>query len=116
MPSDQYEFPVFHCGPRMCLGKDMAYVQMKCVAAAVISQFEVVAEDAGGRPRKLVDPPYILSIFLKKKGGLPQSFPVTPSAILSHPSKELLSVLNPHLKGPSARFGSLRILPKFGRT
>ncbi|KAK6936954.1 Cytochrome P450 [Dillenia turbinata] len=70
-PSDQYEFPVFHCGPRMCLGKDMAYVQMKCVAAAVISQFEVVAEDAGGRPRKLVDPPYILSIFLKKKGGLP---------------------------------------------
>ncbi|KAF8403719.1 hypothetical protein HHK36_011823 [Tetracentron sinense] len=42
-----FRFPVFHAGPRMCLGKDMAYVQMKSIAASVIERFEmnVVAKD-----------------------------------------------------------------------
>ncbi|XP_051143117.1 cytochrome P450 94A1-like [Andrographis paniculata] len=70
-PCDHVKFPVFHCGPRMCLGKEMAYVQMKYVAAAVMSEFEVVAVDGGGCPVRMAEPPYILSLQLKMKGGLP---------------------------------------------
>ncbi|KAK4408305.1 cytochrome [Sesamum angolense] len=70
-PCDQFKFPVFHCGPRMCLGKEMAYVQMKSIAAAMMYKFEVVAVDGGGCPERIVNPPYTLSLFLKMKGGLP---------------------------------------------
>lgn len=69
--SDQFKFPVFHCGPRICLGKDMAYVQMKSVAAAIIYGFEVVSVDGGGLPERISNPPYILSLLLKMKGGFP---------------------------------------------
>ncbi|KAL2507352.1 Cytochrome [Forsythia ovata] len=70
-PCDQFKFPAFHCGPRMCLGKEMAYVQMKSIAAAVMYEFEVVAIDGGGCPERIWNPPYILSLLLKMKGGLP---------------------------------------------
>lgn len=69
-PSDQFKYPVFHCGPRMCLGKDMAYVQMKCVVAAVMYEFEIEAVDGGGSAGRMVDPPYTLSLLLKKRDGL----------------------------------------------
>jgi len=69
-PSDQYKFPVFHCGPRMCLGKEMAYVQMKSIAAAVMYEFEIEAIDGGGDAKKMLHPPYTLSLLLKMKGGL----------------------------------------------
>lgn len=68
---NQFHFPVFHCGPRICLGKEMAYVQMKSVAAAVIYEFEVTAVDGGGCPEKMKNPPYMLSLLLKMRGGLP---------------------------------------------
>lgn len=70
-PCDQFKFPVFHCGPRMCLGKDMAYMQMKSVAASVIYSFEVKAVDGGGLPERIFHPPYTLSLLLKMRGGLP---------------------------------------------
>ncbi|XP_030456424.1 cytochrome P450 94A2-like [Syzygium oleosum] len=72
-PADQWKYPVFHCGPRMCLGKEMAYVQMKSVAAAVMAEFEVLpAADGGERGRRrMVDPQYTLSLVLKLRGGLP---------------------------------------------
>ncbi|KAK4482443.1 hypothetical protein RD792_009600 [Penstemon davidsonii] len=70
-PCDQFKFPVFHCGPRMCLGKDMAYVQMKSIATAIMCEFDVVAVDGGGCPERLANPPYTLSLLLKMKGGLP---------------------------------------------
>jgi cytochrome P450 len=69
-PSDQFKYPVFHCGPRICLGKDMAYVQMKCVAAAVLYEFEIEAVDGGGCTEAIVEPPYVMSLLLKKKDGL----------------------------------------------
>ena len=28
-PESPFRFPVFHAGPRMCLGKELAYIQMK---------------------------------------------------------------------------------------
>ncbi|KAF8009265.1 hypothetical protein BT93_J0300 [Corymbia citriodora subsp. variegata] len=71
-PSDQWKYPVFHSGPRMCLGKEMAYVQMKSVAAAVMAESEVLpAVDGGESARRMADPPYTLSWLLKMRGGLP---------------------------------------------
>lgn len=36
-----FEYPVFHAGPRMCLGKDMAFVQMKATAASIVKRFDM---------------------------------------------------------------------------
>ncbi|EEF51798.1 cytochrome P450, putative [Ricinus communis] len=42
-----YKFPVFQAGPRVCLGKEMAFIQMKYVAASILRRFEIrpVRED-----------------------------------------------------------------------
>ncbi|XP_022730044.1 cytochrome P450 94A1-like [Durio zibethinus] len=68
-PSDQFKFPVFHCGPRMCLGKDMAYVQMKTIVVALMREFEIIAVDGGASAEKMMNPPYTLSLLLKMRGG-----------------------------------------------
>lgn len=70
-PCDQFKFPVFHGGPRLCLGKDMAYLQMKLIAATVLHQFEIVAINGGATPEKMMNPPYKLSLLLKMRGGFP---------------------------------------------
>ncbi|KAG6418901.1 hypothetical protein SASPL_121107 [Salvia splendens] len=36
-----YKFPAFNAGPRTCLGKEMAFVQMKMVAAAILYGYKV---------------------------------------------------------------------------
>ncbi|XP_050373189.1 cytochrome P450 86B1 isoform X2 [Argentina anserina] len=36
-----YKFTAFNGGPRLCLGKDFAYYQMKFVAASIISRYHV---------------------------------------------------------------------------
>lgn len=36
-----YKFPVFQAGPRVCLGKEMAFMQMKYVMASVLMRFEL---------------------------------------------------------------------------
>ncbi|KAK9037242.1 hypothetical protein V6N11_022161 [Hibiscus sabdariffa] len=36
-----YKFPVFQAGPRTCIGKDMAFIQMKYVVASMLRQFEI---------------------------------------------------------------------------
>ncbi|KAL0404773.1 UNVERIFIED_CONTAM: cytochrome [Sesamum radiatum] len=61
-----FKYPVFHAGPRMCLGKDMAYIQMKSIAASVLERFgmDVLLEN-GKSPEPL------LSLTLRMKGGLP---------------------------------------------
>lgn len=43
-----YKFTAFNAGPRTCLGKEMAFVQMKMVAAAIVSRydFELVKDHA----------------------------------------------------------------------
>lgn len=42
-----YKFPVFQAGPRVCLGKEMAFIQMKYVVATIVRRFEFrpVCED-----------------------------------------------------------------------
>ncbi|KAL5204243.1 hypothetical protein ABZP36_009114 [Zizania latifolia] len=67
-PASPFRYTVFHAGPRMCLGKEMAYVQMKSVVANVLEEFvvDVVKEvAAGGVPEP------VLSVTLRMKGGLP---------------------------------------------
>ncbi|KAJ0967766.1 hypothetical protein J5N97_024683 [Dioscorea zingiberensis] len=64
-PASSFRFPVFHAGPRMCLGKDMAYIQMKAVAAAVMERFELEVVDEE-KPR---EPEF--TMILRMKGGLP---------------------------------------------
>uniref|UniRef100_A0A453GP47 Cytochrome P450 n=2 Tax=Aegilops tauschii subsp. strangulata TaxID=200361 RepID=A0A453GP47_AEGTS len=66
--TDAARYPVFHAGPRACLGKEMAYVQMKAAAAAVIRRFavEMVATPASMD----APPPYELGATLRMKGGL----------------------------------------------
>ncbi|CAL5370267.1 unnamed protein product [Camellia sinensis] len=41
MQVSPYKFPVFQAGPRMCLGKEMAFVQMKYVVASILKRFEI---------------------------------------------------------------------------
>lgn len=62
-----FRFPVFHAGPRMCLGKDLAFIQMKAIAACVIERFEIDVQD------KDTCPAHLLSMTLRIKGGLPVS-------------------------------------------
>ncbi|KAM7529950.1 hypothetical protein LguiB_033360 [Lonicera macranthoides] len=64
-PENPFRFPVFHGGPRMCLGKDMAYIQMKSIVASVIERFEIDVQD------KNTCPEHVLSLTLRMKNGLP---------------------------------------------
>uniref|UniRef100_A0A7N0T754 Cytochrome P450 n=1 Tax=Kalanchoe fedtschenkoi TaxID=63787 RepID=A0A7N0T754_KALFE len=36
-----YKYPVFQAGPRVCLGKEMAFVQMKYVVGSILRRFEL---------------------------------------------------------------------------
>ncbi|KAG6416360.1 hypothetical protein SASPL_123788 [Salvia splendens] len=58
-----YKFPAFDAGPRTCLGKEMAFVQMKMVAAAILYGYKVrLVEGHKVSPRD--------SIILHARGGL----------------------------------------------
>ncbi|GAB2227906.1 hypothetical protein Droror1_Dr00009734 [Drosera rotundifolia] len=61
-----FRYPVFHAGPRTCLGKETAYVQMKSVVACVIEKFDVEA----ARVEKTM-PEYTPTPLLRMKHGLP---------------------------------------------
>jgi len=63
-PESPFRYPIFHAGPRMCLGKEMAYIQMKSIVACVLERYQISALKEG-------IPEHILSLTLKMKGGLP---------------------------------------------
>ncbi|KAH9675214.1 cytochrome P450 family 94 subfamily D polypeptide 2 [Citrus sinensis] len=63
-PEHVFRFPAFHAGPRMCLGKDMAYILMKSIAASVIERFVIDVQDKDTCPEK------VLSFTLSMKDGL----------------------------------------------
>lgn len=60
-----YRYPVFHAGPRICLGKDMAYIQMKSIVASLLERFVIDVQDKDRCPE------HVLSLTLRMKGGLP---------------------------------------------
>ncbi|CAH9051367.1 unnamed protein product [Cuscuta epithymum] len=63
---DPYVYPVFQAGPRVCLGKEMAFLQMKRVVAGVLRRFRVVPVAEKG-----VEPVFISYLTSKMKGGFP---------------------------------------------
>ncbi|KAI7749716.1 hypothetical protein M8C21_022112 [Ambrosia artemisiifolia] len=63
---DSYMYPVFQAGPRICLGKDMAFVQMQKVLASILRKFKVVpVVDVN------IEPVLELGLTLKMKNGFP---------------------------------------------
>ncbi|OMO73372.1 Cytochrome P450 [Corchorus capsularis] len=63
---DSYSYPVFQAGPRICLGKDMAFLQMKRVVAGVLRRFKVVPAVEDGS-----EPVLIAYLTTKMKDGFP---------------------------------------------
>ncbi|KAG1362443.1 cytochrome P450 94B3-like [Cocos nucifera] len=63
-PESPFRFPVFHAGPRTCLGKEMAYTQMKAVVASVMERFEI---EVVGEKEKEIE----FTTSLRMRGGLP---------------------------------------------
>ncbi|EPS62279.1 hypothetical protein M569_12509, partial [Genlisea aurea] len=63
---DAYTFPVFQAGPRICLGKEMAFMQMKSVIAGVVRDFKIVPVAEEG-----YEPEYLAFLTAKMKGGFP---------------------------------------------
>ncbi|OWM72047.1 cytochrome P450 86A22 [Punica granatum] len=57
---DSYRFLAFNAGPRICLGKDLAYLQMKSVAAAVLLQHRLMVA-----PGHRVEQKMSLTLFMK---------------------------------------------------
>uniref|UniRef100_A0A0D9V6V5 Cytochrome P450 n=1 Tax=Leersia perrieri TaxID=77586 RepID=A0A0D9V6V5_9ORYZ len=65
-PESPFKYPIFHAGPRMCLGKEMAYIQMKSIVACVFERFSFrFVGDEGRRPG------LVFSVTLRMEGGLP---------------------------------------------
>lgn len=58
-----YKFPVFHAGPRVCLGKEMAFLEMKYVVTSVLRRFEI-------KPVRLGEPVFVPLLTAHMAGGL----------------------------------------------
>ncbi|CAK7346458.1 unnamed protein product [Dovyalis caffra] len=66
---DPYTYPVFQAGPRICLGKDMAFLQMKRLVAGILRRFKVVPAAEDG-----VEPVFVSYLTAKMEGGFPVRF------------------------------------------
>ncbi|ESQ40764.1 hypothetical protein EUTSA_v10013132mg [Eutrema salsugineum] len=62
MTKSAYKFTAFNGGPRLCLGKDFAYYQMKYVAAAIIYRYRVRVDVKSGHK---VEPKMALTMYMK---------------------------------------------------
>ncbi|KAJ1409605.1 Cytochrome P450 [Sesbania bispinosa] len=74
---DSFTYPVFQAGPRICLGKEMAFLQMKRLVAGVLSRFTVVPLS------HLAEHPNFISFLTSQMEG---GFPVTIHPRLPSPS------------------------------
>ncbi|KAM7253751.1 hypothetical protein ACFE04_031433 [Oxalis oulophora] len=63
---DPYTYTAFQAGPRICLGKEMAYLQMKRMVAGILRDFHVVSAIPDG-----VEPEFVVNMTAKMKGGFP---------------------------------------------
>ncbi|KAG7989504.1 hypothetical protein I3843_03G242200 [Carya illinoinensis] len=63
---DAYTYTVFQAGPRICLGKEMAFLQMKRLVAGILRRFKVVPVMEEG-----FEPGFVSYLTSKMKGGLP---------------------------------------------
>ncbi|XAR63981.1 Alkane 1-monooxygenase [Bertholletia excelsa] len=60
MSESAYKFTAFNGGPRLCLGKDFAYYQMKFAAASILLRYRVKVA-----PRHPVQPKLALTMYMK---------------------------------------------------
>ncbi|CAA6667887.1 unnamed protein product [Spirodela intermedia] len=58
-----FKYPVFQGGPRVCLGKEMAFIQMKYVVVSVLRRFQL-------RPVSSVEPVFVPLMTAHMAGGL----------------------------------------------
>lgn len=59
-PHDSYKFVAFNAGPRICLGKDLAYLQMKNIAGSVLLRHRLAVA-----PGHRVEQKMSLTLFMK---------------------------------------------------
>ncbi|GLJ31565.1 hypothetical protein SUGI_0633330 [Cryptomeria japonica] len=59
-----FKYPVFQAGPRVCLGKQTAFIQMKSIAASVIEEFSLEID-------RNLNPKYVAMLTAKMESGLP---------------------------------------------
>ena len=59
-----FMFPQFNAGPRLCLGRPLAYLETQLMLAALVHKFDMEAVS------DLKDESYVQSIVLRKKTGL----------------------------------------------
>jgi fatty acid omega-hydroxylase len=59
-PQDAFRFVAFNAGPRICLGKDLAYLQMKSIAAGVLLRHRLAVA-----PGHRVEQKMSLTLFMK---------------------------------------------------
>lgn len=57
-----YKFPVFQAGPRVCLGKELAFMQMKYVVASILRHFQI-------RPASTIPPVFVPFLTAHMAGG-----------------------------------------------
>lgn len=57
---NQFKYVVFNAGPRLCLGKKFAYMQMKMVAASILLRYEVKVVEG-----HKVDPKLTITLYMK---------------------------------------------------
>ncbi|WVZ68081.1 hypothetical protein U9M48_017071 [Paspalum notatum var. saurae] len=66
VPQSPYRYPVFQGGARVCIGKELALMEMKAVIAAVVRGFDIEAVDRSSRRPRFA--PGLTATFA---GGLP---------------------------------------------
>ena len=66
VPENPYRYPVFQAGARVCIGKELALMEMKAVIVAVVRSFDIEATDRSSRRPKFA--PGLTATFA---GGLP---------------------------------------------
>lgn len=64
-PESPYKYPVFQAGERVCLGKELALVEMKCIAAALVRRFDIRVSQPDQVPR------FAPGLTATVRGGLP---------------------------------------------
>ncbi|KAJ6965495.1 cytochrome P450 94B3 [Populus alba x Populus x berolinensis] len=57
------KFPIFQAGPRVCLGKEMAFIQMKYVMASILDRFKII-------PLSSASPVFVPLLTAHMAGGL----------------------------------------------
>ncbi|KAG2674467.1 hypothetical protein I3760_13G137200 [Carya illinoinensis] len=73
MPENPFKYPVFQGGLRVCLGKEMALVEMRSVVLALVQRFDIRLADPNWTPRFI--PGFTatvrggLPVFVQQKGG-----------------------------------------------